>query len=130
MKIEVVKSVALKKRRGSFEFSYVPTQNLCLIPLCGIGEVKVWGEYEIYEDFSVGVNLNVKYEISGKCSYCLKDCKQEVCDEFDISFDTQSGGEDYTYDGKTIDLTVAVCDAILLSQPKVLLCDKDCNGFL
>ena len=92
------------------------------------GSVKVKGSYEIYEDDSVGVNFTVKYSIKGQCSYCLKDARAEVEEAFDILFVTEDDLDNYRYDGINIDLKSAVDDAILFSQPNVLLCNEDCTG--
>lgn len=129
MKIEVKKLNALKKFTGEFVFDYTPPQDVCLIPLCKIdGNVKVNGSYEIYEDDSVGVNLTVKYRISGQCSYCLEKAEKDVVKAFDILFVTDDGSDNYYYDGISIDLNTAVYDAILFSQPNIILCKEDCTG--
>lgn len=129
MKIEVKKLNALKKYTGVFDFEYQPPENICLIPLCNIvGKVKVEGNYEIYEDDSVGVNFTVKYTLKGQCSYCLKDAQTQVEKAFDILFVTEDDLDNYRYDGINIDLKTAVDDAILFSQPNVLLCNADCTG--
>ena len=129
MELEVKRLNALGKFTGDFQFDYLPADNLCLVPLSGIsGAVKVSGEYEIYEDDSVGVKLTVSYLLSGQCSYCL--CEAETPVEFtsEILFVTERDDENYFYDGIRINLKTAVDDAILISQPNVLLCKEDCKG--
>ena len=129
MKIEVKKLNALKKYTGTFEYDYQPPEDICLVPLCKVdGSVKVKGSFEIYKDDSVGVNFTVKYSIKGQCSYCLKDAEKEVEEAFDILFVTEDDPENYRYDGVNIDLNTAVDDAILFSQPNILLCTEDCTG--
>lgn len=129
MKIEVKKLNALKKYTGVFDFDYLPPDDICIIPLCKIdGTVKVEGGYEIYEDDSVGVNFTVKYGIKGQCSYCLKDTQTTVEKSFDVLFVTENDDDNYLYDGINIDLKTAVDDAILFSQPNILLCGEDCTG--
>lgn len=129
MKIEVKKLNALKKYTGGFEFEYNPPQSLCLVPLCKIaGAVRVKGDYEIYDDDSVGVNLTVGYRIEGQCSYCLSEAACNVEKTYDILFVTEDETEDYSYDGTSIDLTTAVNDAILFSQPNIVLCREGCTG--
>ena len=129
MKIEVKKLNALKKYTGVFEYDYQPPEDICLVPLCKVdGCVQVKGSYEIYEDDSVGVNITVKYVISGQCSYCLKDARTVVEKAFDVLFVTEDDPDNYRYDGIKIDLKSAVDDAILFSQPNVLLCKEDCTG--
>ena len=69
MEIEVKKLNALKKYTGSFEFDYLPDSDLSLVPLSNIDcSVKVFGNYEIYDDDSVEVILNIAYKLVGKCS--------------------------------------------------------------
>ena len=129
MKIEVKKLNALKKYTGSFEFAYEPPADLCLVPLCTIeGKVLVKGDYEIYEDDSVGANLTVSYRISGQCSYCLNEASKEIEKTFEILFVPEDDGDNYSYDGVCINLKTAVDDAILFSQPNLILCREDCSG--
>lgn len=129
MKLEVKKLIAQGKFVGNFTFDYFPEDNLCLLPLSEIiSPVKVTGEYEIYEDDSVGIKLTVAYDITGQCSYCLSDAKDSVCFTSDILFVPEQDDDNYYYDGIKINLETAVKDAILISQPDVLLCKKDCKG--
>ena len=129
MKIEVKKLNALKRYTGVIEFDYEAPEELCLVPLCSIdGKVNVKADYEIYEDDSVGVNLTVSYRISGQCSYCLEKASAVVEKTFDILFVTGGDPDNYSYDGISIDLKTAVNDAILFSQPNVILCKEDCTG--
>lgn len=129
MKIQVRKLSALKKYVGSFAFEYEPPENLCLIPLCKIsGKVRVSGNYEIYDDDSVGIDYTVSYLVVGQCSYCLNDAEKRIEKSFEVLFVTGDDSENYRYDGNNIDLTTAVNDAILFSQPHLLLCRDDCAG--
>ena len=129
MKIEVKKLNALKKYNGSFAFEYRPSADACLIPRCSIdGDVKVKGSYEIYEDDSVGVSFTVAYRISGQCSYCLKDAVKDIESSFEVLFVPEKDPDNYSYDGVSIDLETAVNDAILFSQPNIILCREDCTG--
>ncbi len=129
MEIEVRKLNALKKYEGEFVFDYEPPADLCLIPLCSIeGKVKVEGNYVIYDDDSVGVTLTVKYGLVGQCSYCLSDARQDIAYTTEILFVTETDEENYKYDGIKINLKTAVNDAILISQPNVLLCKEGCTG--
>ncbi|MDE6597625.1 MAG: DUF177 domain-containing protein, partial [Clostridia bacterium] len=129
MKIQVQKQIALKQYTGSFEFQFEPPEGTCLVPLCHIdGAVAVSGSFEIYDDDSVGVNFTVDYVICGQCSYCLNDARQTVKQDFEVLFVTEEDEDNYTYDGRVIDLTTAVTDAILFSQPNLILCKEDCSG--
>ena len=129
MEIEVRRLNALKKYEGEFQYEYEPPQDCCLVPLCKIeGKVKVSGSYEIYEDDSVGVKLTVNYKIIGQCSYCLSEAEKEVSFTSDILFVTEEDDDNYIYDGIKINLKSAVDDAILLSQPNIILCREGCTG--
>lgn len=129
MKIQVKKLNALKKYTGGFEFEYEPPKDLCLVPLCGFdGNVRIFGNYEIYDDDSVGIDYTVKYRIKGQCSYCLNEASEDIEQSFEVLFVPEDDADNYSYDGITIDLTTAVNDAILFSQPNLILCREDCAG--
>jgi uncharacterized metal-binding protein YceD (DUF177 family) len=130
MKIQVKKLNALNKYTGDFNYEYHPAAELINIPLCHFdGPVKVEGSYEIYDDDSVGVSFVLKYRIVGQCSYCLSDAAKDIEESFDVLFVPHEEDDDnYSYDGINVDLTHAVDDAILFSQPNVLLCRDDCQG--
>lgn len=129
MEINVKKLLALKEYEGSFEFDYEPPADCCLIPLCRIdGTVKVTGNYVLYEDDSVGVTLTLKYTISGQCSYCLEPARKEIMYTTEILYLTEEEDDNYLYDGNKINLKSAIDDAILISQPNILLCKEGCKG--
>ena len=129
MEIEVRKLNSIGKYAGEFDFDYLPDNDLSLIPLCRIeGDVKVSGSYEIYDDDSVGVTLTVKYLLAGQCSYCLKSAKKDISFTSEILYVPKEDDENYLYDGIKINLKTAVDDAILISQPNVLLCSEGCKG--
>lgn len=128
MKIEVRKLNAQKKYEGDFSYDYEPDENLCLLPFCKLSGVKVCGSYEIYEDNEVSVVFTVGYTLSGKCSYCLEPAEKRIEFETEALFVPKADDENYQYDGNAIDLAPAVKDAILISQPSVLLCREDCTG--
>ncbi|MDE7082737.1 MAG: hypothetical protein K2O89_03430 [Clostridia bacterium] len=128
MELEVKRLIARGKYAESFCFDYVPPADLCLVPLCKIDKVKVKGEYEIYDDDSVEVKLTVNYLLSGQCSYCLSEAKKEVSFLSEVLFVPEKDDENYYYDGNKINLKPAVDDAILMSQPHILLCKEDCKG--
>ena len=130
MILEIKKLMARAAYKGDFSFSYAPSQDNLLLPLCRFdGEVAVTGSYEIFEDGEVEVALKLAYKLVGQCSYCLADAETEIGYSADVLFVTDSSDSDnYVYDGNRLDLTQAVVDALLFSQPKVLLCDSDCKG--
>lgn len=123
MRIDVKKQIALNKFKGDFQFDYTPPKDICIIPLCEVnGDVKVCGDFEIYDDDSVGVNLKISYKLSGQCSYCLSAAEKRVEFDYEILYVPDKDDENYMYDGVKIDLTPAVRDAVVVSQPGVLLC--------
>ena len=70
----------------------------------------------------------MSYRIVGQCSYCLEDAEKDVEKAFEILFVTGDDEDNYHYDGISIDLKPAVNDAILFSQPNLILCKEDCTG--
>ena len=129
MEIEVKRLIALGKITGKFCFDYAPPQDCCLIPLCKVeGNVCVSGEYEIFDDDSVDVELTIKYKLAGQCSYCLNSAEKDVVFTQNVLFVPEADNENYDYDGYKINLKTAVDDAILISQPQILLCKEDCKG--
>ena len=129
MIIDVARLIALKKFNGGFSFEYDCPADLVILPSARIeGKVKVEGEYEIYEDDSVGVNLKISYLLAGQCSYCLESATKQVEYETDVLYLPEDDGENYSYNGLKINLTTAVNDAVLFSQPQILLCRPDCKG--
>jgi uncharacterized metal-binding protein YceD (DUF177 family) len=130
MIIEVKKLNARKEYEGTFSFDYTPPQDKVLLPLCSFdGDAKVEGDYIIYEDESVGVKFKITYKLKGQCSYCLEDAQKTVEFETDVLYVRDKEDLDnYYYDGIKIDLTTAVDDALLISQPDVLLCKEGCDG--
>lgn len=116
---------------GEISFDYRPPQDVNLLPLCRIeGGVKVEGAYEIFEDDEVEVTLKLKYKLVGQCSYCLADTEKQIeyTTEPLLFVTDKSDGDNYIYDGNRLDLTQAVTDALLFSQPEVLLCKACCKG--
>lgn len=116
---------------GEFSFDYQPPQSVVMLPLCQIqGRVKVQGSYEIFENDEVEVVLTLTYKLVGQCSYCLSDAEKEVEHTTEtLLFVTDKNDRDnYFFDGNRLDLTQAVNDALLFSQPEVLLCNEDCKG--
>ena len=130
MILEIKKLMAKGAYTGEISFGYQPPQDLNLLPLCQIdGSVKVEGTYEIFEDDEVEVTLKISYKLVGSCSYCLADAEEQI--EYTtepLLFVTEEDGDNYVYDGNRLDLSQAVVDAMLFSQPKVLLCNKGCKG--
>lgn len=129
MIIDIARHIALKKFEDSFDFGYDCPADMVLLPSATIeGQVHVEGTFEIYEDDSVGVNLKLSYLLCGPCSYCLEPVRQRIEYAADVLYITEDDGENYSYNGHRLDLTAAVNDAVLFSQPHVLQCGPDCSG--
>ncbi len=115
---------------GEISFDYQPPQDVNLLPLCKIdGGVKVEGTYEIFEGDEVEITLKLRYKLAGLCSYCLADAEEQI--EYTtepLLFATEEDEDNYVYDGNRLDLSQVVVDALLFSQPKVLLCGSCCKG--
>ncbi len=130
MVLEIRKLLARGAYTGDFTFELQPDGEYLLLPMCNIdGTVKVTGSYEIFDEGEVEVRFTLTYRLVGQCSYCLKDasCDIEYSAEALFVVD-KDDGDNYRYNGNTLDLAPAVNDALLFSQPKVLLCSPDCEG--
>lgn len=129
MILEIRKLLTRKSYEGSFEFDYAPAAEKLMLPLCEVdGAVKVSGEYEIYDDDSVEIRFRLSYKLKGQCSYCLAKAEKEVEYSSEVLFVTEKDDDNYYYDGMNLDLTEAVDDAFIFSQPNVLLCKDGCGG--
>jgi uncharacterized metal-binding protein YceD (DUF177 family) len=130
MIIEVKKLIAHKQYEGNFAFDYLPPKEKLILPLCEFGgSVKVEGDYVIYEDDSVDVRFTIVYTLKGQCSYCLEHAEKQIEYSTDVLFvRDKSDVDNYYYDGIKIDFTTAVDDALIFSQPDVLLCKEGCQG--
>ena len=130
MVLEIKRLISKGEYKGEVSFDYQPEKDAMLLPLCGVdGNVMVTASYEIFEEDEVEVTIKLSYRLKGQCSYCLEDAVQDIEYSTDVLFVTDSGDTDnYVYDGYKLDLTAAVNDAFLISQPKVLLCGDDCKG--
>ncbi len=126
MIIQVQKLIALKQFVGSFSYDYQPPQDKLILPLAEVeGSVHVEGGYEIFEDDSVSVSFRLSYKLKGQCSYCLEDASAEVEYPYDALFVRSKDDEDnYYYGGNSLNISPAVDEAFVFSQPQVLLCAK------
>ncbi|MGN0803768.1 MAG: YceD family protein [Candidatus Coproplasma sp.] len=126
MVLEIKRLLSKGEYSGNFSFDYQPDATNILIPLCNLeGGVKVEGDYEIFEDGEVEVTLRLSYKLVGQCSYCLKEASENIKFSSDVLFVTDKEDIDnYYYDGNRLDLSKAVNDAMLFSQPSVLLCSE------
>ena len=129
MIIEVRKLNALKKYEGVFSFEYDAPKTLIIVPLFDfVGTVKVEGSYVINEDDSVDVSFTIRFRLSGSCSYCLERAEKDIEYSYDALFETTESNDAYVYNGINLDLTAAINDAILFSQPSIILCKDGCKG--
>ena len=131
MILEIKKLMAKGAYTGEISFDYQPPQDLNLLPLCRIdGGVKLEGTYEIFDGGEVEVTLKLSYKLLGSCSYCLADAEEQIQYTTEpLLFVTDKNDEDnYVYDGNRLDLSQDVVDAMLFSQPEVLLCGSCCKG--
>lgn len=129
MKLEIKRLLAKAQYSGDFNFSFTPENSMLMVPLCKVeGEATLSGSYEIFEDDSVEVVFTLTYTLVGQCSYCLQPARKKVEYSSEVLFVTEDDGENYLYDGYNLYLEQAVNDALLFSQPKVLLCKEGCEG--
>jgi len=127
MVLEIRRLYSKGEYSGSFSFEFMPPPDVLLLPLCRVeGAVSVSGKYEIFDNGDVEVSLGLRYALSGSCSYCLNEASTDIEYKTDITFVTDKEDLDnYYYDGNRLDLSKAVNDAMIFSQPSVLLC-ADC----
>lgn len=130
MIIDIGKLKARGEYEGEFSYEFQPTDDKLLLPLCTFkGAAKAEGRYTIYDDDSVGVEFTLSYCLSGQCSYCLEKTEKRIEYQSDVLFVTdKQDGDNYYYDGRRLDMTCALNDALLFGQPEVLLCKEDCKG--
>ncbi len=130
MIIEVRKLNTQKKYSGVFSYGYNAPKSLIAVPTFDFADaVKVEGDYLINEDDSLELRFKVKFKLKGSCSYCLEPAEAEIEFEYEALFSPYDEEVDYySYNGITADITPAVNDAILFSQPSVILCKEGCKG--
>ncbi|NLP14729.1 MAG: DUF177 domain-containing protein [Clostridium sp.] len=74
--------------------------------------------------------LTVEY--STNCSRCLKDIESMVNIDIQEDFvgeNSDKTDEQYTYQGKYVDLEKVIKDNIILNLPVRQICDDECRGF-
>ncbi len=129
MILEIKRLTSRAEYVGEVTFDYQPQKDAILVPLAAIDCVTVTARYEIFEEGEVEVHLHLSYRLYGQCSYCLSEAEQRIEYSDDVLLVTdETDADDYYYDGNRLDLSAAVNDALLFSQPKVLLCKEDCKG--
>ncbi len=127
MVLEIKRLLAKGEYRGKISYEFTPEKDVLLIPLCSfVGPVSVCGEYEIFDGGEVELEFEITYKLKGQCSYCLAEAEKVIKFSSEVLFVTDKDDLDnYYYDGVRLDLSKAISDALLISQPEVLLC-KGC----
>ncbi len=125
MELDISRLLAKGEYEGEFSYAYEPPADICLVPLCRVENVKVSGSFVIENEGCVKVNLRIEYTLKGSCSYCLEDASEDIVWENEIYFIDEQSDDDYYFDGRHLKLDSAVNEELLLSQPGVLLCEKD-----
>ena len=126
MIVDIRKLNATKQYSGSVQFDYIPPKDILDIPLVEFdGGVKVQFDYDLYEDDSLEIRGSVKYRLKGQCSRCLREAAKDIEGELDAYFLPKPTQDDYAYEGGKVNLSEAVCDAIVASLPFSLYCEKD-----
>lgn len=129
MILDVKRLNGLKEYSGEREFSFNPSETLIDIPYVSFfGEAKAKISYDIFDDDLVEIRGCVEYRLKGLCSRCLNDAEESVCGEIFARYTKEGDGEDYAYDGRTIDLSELFNDAVVFSVPRVLSCKDGCVG--
>ena len=129
MIIDIRKLNVQKKYVGELVFECELDEKLIEIPFVRFASpIKVQANYELFEDDSLELRGTVGFELSGKCSRCLKESSMRVEGELDAYFEPRKDAEDYSYSGGKIDLKEAVEDAVMACMPYLLLCDENCEG--
>lgn len=129
MVLEIKRLLAKGEVRGEIAYEFKPEEDNLLIPLCAFdGAVSFNGTYEIFDGDEVEVAFTLTYKLKGQCSYCLNPAEKVISYSSEVLFVTDKDDLDnYYYDGVRLDLSKAVTDALLISQPDVLLCGA-CGG--
>lgn len=130
MVLEIKRLLAKGEYIGNISFEFVPDKEALLIPLCSFdGAVSFDGEYEIFDGDEVELKFEITYKLKGQCNYCLSDAERVVKFSSEVLFVTDKDDLDnYYYDGVRLDLSKAISDALLISQPDVLLCEGCANA--
>ena len=93
-------------------------------------EIHAEGEYFFAEE-KLSLKANVDAFVCTRCSKCLEDVRQPIRAKADAVFTRQPDPDDpdlYSFEASTLELTVAVRDALLLDLPIRFLCSEDCKG--
>lgn len=113
---------------GSFCFKFCADPSLLNIPSAKFdGQAEVSGKAEV-SGSDVYVDATLKYAIAGECSRCLAPARVEVIFPFSAKFSLFPEEDEYLYKSGKVDLTAAVNENIVLSEPFAIYCKPDCKG--
>lgn len=128
MVIDVRKLKNSGKDGCSFCFEYAADDSLITLPQSSFkSPVTVTGELELAGDKAY-VNGDISYTLIAPCSRCGEKTEYVGLTHFDEVFsdDPYDANEDfYPYSKGLVDLTKMVCDALVISFPYTVYCDKD-----
>lgn len=130
MIINVVKLKSEGKLQSTVSFDYNADNSLISIPSTLFdGNVKVDAFVSISGN-DVNCDITVSYSLIGECSRCLNKATCNVSYQFDAFYKNSHCDDDnvYFYKSGIIDLTSAVNEALIISQPTVIYCKQDCKG--
>lgn len=128
MIIDVLKLKQEGKESCDFAFEYNAENGKLGLPNAEFsGAVKVNGTAEV-EGKDLYISFTVSYQIKGECSRCLEPATAMVEYPFEATFSLFPGEDVFLYKSGKADITPAVDEAILLSQPSVIYCKSDCKG--
>src|SRR5574344_2127650 len=128
--IDIVKAKQEGKTELPFSFGYSASEDLITLPGATFdGDVCVNGIAQLCNT-DVYCDITVSYRLKGECSRCLDAAFSDVSYAFSATFVLHpTGAEDeYLYKSGKVDLTAAVNEAVLISQPTVIYCKPDCRG--
>jgi len=128
MIIDVYKLKQQGKTDEDLTMEYLPERPLIDLPNAHIeGPVSVRVTVHLTGK-NAYVEGTVNYTVAGECSRCLEDASVYVTEPFEAEYGVTSDFE-YPVKSGTIDLTVPVEEAIIMSSPMVIYCREDCKGF-
>lgn len=127
----IIDILKLKQEPGAtkfFSFDYAADNAILGLPDAGfLGDVKVECEATV-KGRDLFVDLSVSYAVVAPCSRCLDSAETSVNYFSSVKFTLFPEEDAYLYKSGRADLTPAVKEAILLSQPSVIYCKPDCKG--
>jgi len=125
MKIELIPNKFFGEICGEYDLSAI---------LDGAGYLKIFPlraelKYEVHGDrVEISGKITVKFE--AVCDSCGGAADIEYLSVIDGVF-TKGGGNDdyYSYEGRVIDLTQMLTDAVFAEYPSRVLCSEACKGY-